>query len=108
MRPSFNWIYGACNVGADEFGIAEGVEEAVMEDEVIAEGVDSGDGGEFSIGEIEAGAEGIAEGGGGGLEEVGEEVASGGEVAGTKSVHKNIFYAERLFGGGEGQERRRD
>jgi len=90
MRPSFNWIYGACNVGADEFGIAEGVEEAVMEefdgggevfgghaaeadlgveesvggedveveDEVIAEGVDSGDGGEFSIGEIEAGAEG--------------------------------------------------
>jgi len=82
--------------GADEFGVAEGLEEAVaeefdgggevfgghaveaaiggkesvggedvevgMEDEVIAEGVDSGDGGEFPIGEIEADAEGIAEG----------------------------------------------
>ena len=47
-----------------------GVEEAVggedvevgMKDEVIAEGVDSGDGGEFPIGEVEADAEGIAEG----------------------------------------------
>jgi hypothetical protein len=52
-----------------------------MEDEVIAEGVDSGDGGEFPIGEIEADAEGIAEGGGGGMEEVGEEVAAFAEDA---------------------------
>lgn len=94
MRPSFNWIYGACNVGADEFGIAEGVEEAVVEDEVIAEGVDSGDGGEFSIGEIEAGEEGVPavvddlpEGGGAGA-------AGLVDVAGTKSVHNNIFHAE--------------
>ncbi len=96
--------------GTDEFGIAQGVEEAVaeefdggsevfgghaveaavggeesicgenvemgVEDEVIAEGVDSGDGGEFSIREIEADAERIAERGGGGMEEVGEEVAA--------------------------------
>jgi len=82
--------------GADEFGVSEGVKEAVaeefdgrtevfdghaveaavggeesvggedvevgMKDEVVAEGVDSGDGGEFPIGEIEADAEGIAEG----------------------------------------------
>jgi len=47
-----------------------------MEDEVIPERVDSGDGGEFSIWKIKAGAEGIAEGGGGGSEEVGEEVAA--------------------------------
>ena len=96
--------------GTDEFGIAQGVEEAVaeefdggsevfgghaveaavggeesicgenvemgVEDEVIAEGVGSGDGGEFSIREIEADAERIAERGGGGMEEVGEEVAA--------------------------------
>ena len=68
---------------------ALGVEESVggkdvevgMEDEVIAEGVDSGDGGEFPIGEIEAGAEGIAQGFGGGVEEVGEEVAAFAEDA---------------------------
>ena len=61
-----------------------GVEKAVggedvevgMEDEVIAEGVDSGDGGEFPIGEVEADAEGIAQGFSGGVEEVGEEMAA--------------------------------
>ena len=101
--------------GADEFGVAEGVEEAVakefdsggkvfgghaveasvgreesvggedvevgVENQIIAEGVDGGDGCEFSIGEIEAGAEGIAQGFGGGVEEVGEEMAAFAEVA---------------------------
>jgi hypothetical protein len=91
--------------GADEFGFAEGVEQAVaeefdgrvevfggpagemavggeeavggedvevrVEDQVIAEGVDGGDGSEFAIGEIEANAEGVAESFGGGEEEVG-------------------------------------
>lgn len=101
--------------GADEFGCAEGVEEAVaeefdgggevfsghaveaavggeesvggeevevrVEDEVVAEGVDGGDGTEFSMGEVETGAEGIAEGFGGGMEEVGEELAAFAEDA---------------------------
>ena len=100
---------------ADEFGVAEGVEEAVaeefdgggevfgghavevtvwreeavggedvevwVENEVVAEGMDSGDGTEFSLGEIEAGAEGVAEGIGGGVEEVGEEMAAFAEDA---------------------------
>lgn len=33
-----------------------------MEDEVIAEGVDGGDGSEFAVGEVEAGAKGFLEG----------------------------------------------
>lgn len=49
--------------------------EVGVENEIVAEGVDSGHGGEFSIGEIEAGGK-IAEGGGGGVEEMGEEVAA--------------------------------
>ena len=96
--------------GADEFGIAQGVEEAVAEefdggcevfgghaveaavggeesvggkdmevgviDQVIAEGVDSGDGSDAAVGEGEAGAKGILKGGSGGVEQVGEEVAA--------------------------------
>ena len=95
---------------ADEFGVAQGVEEAVAEefdggrevfgghaveasvggeepvggkdmevgviDEVIAEGVDSGDGSDSAVGEGEAGAKGILKGGSGGVEQVGEEVAA--------------------------------
>ena len=91
--------------GADEFGFAEGVEEAVaeefdgggevfgghaveaavggeesvggedvevrVEDQVVAEGVDGGDGSDAAVGEVEAGAEGVAEGVGGGVEEDG-------------------------------------
>ena len=73
--------------GSEIFGghaveAALGVEEAVggedvevgMEDEVIAEGVDSGHGGEFPIGEVETGAERIAEGFGA------EVAADGGEI----------------------------
>jgi hypothetical protein len=101
--------------GADEFGIAQGVEEAVaeefdggrevfgghaveaavggeesvggkdvevrVEDEVVAEGVDSGDGSDAAVGEAEAGAEGVLEGGGGSVEQVGEEVAAFAEDA---------------------------
>jgi hypothetical protein len=42
--------------------------EVGVEDEIIAEGVDGGDGSEFAIGEIEAGAEDFLEGFGGGFE----------------------------------------
>jgi len=52
-----------------------------VEDQIIAEGVDGGDGSEFPIGEVEAGAEGVAEGFGGGVEEVGEEMTSFAENA---------------------------
>lgn len=96
--------------GADEFGFAKGVEEAVaekfdggvevfcghavemavggeeavggedmevrVEDQIIAESVDGGDGSEFALGEIETGAEGVAEGFGGGVEEMGEELVA--------------------------------
>lgn len=96
--------------GADEFGFAQGVEEAVaeefdgggevfgghavemavggeeavgsedvevrVEDQVIAEGVNGGDGTEFAFGEVEAGAEGVAESFGGGVEEMAEELAA--------------------------------
>ena len=41
--------------------------EVGVEDEIVAEGVDGGNGTEFAIGEIEAGAEDFLEGIGGGL-----------------------------------------
>ena len=44
-----------------------------MEDQVIAEGVDGGDGSNATVGKIETSAEGILEGGCGSVEEVGEE-----------------------------------
>jgi hypothetical protein len=96
--------------GADEFGVAEGVEEAVAEefdgrsevfgghaveatvgreesiggedvevgvvDEIVSEGVDSGDGSDAAAREAETGPEGILEGGDGGVEEDGEKVAA--------------------------------
>ena len=52
-----------------------------MEDEVIAEGVDGGDGSDAAVGEIEASAEGVAEGFGGGVEKEGEELAAFAEDA---------------------------
>jgi hypothetical protein len=92
--------------GADEFGFAEGVKEAVaeefdggteifgghaveaavggeesvggkdmemgVEDEVVAEGVDSGNGPDATVGEAEADPKGVLEGGGGSVEEEGE------------------------------------
>lgn len=100
---------------ADEFGLAQGVKEAVakefdgggevfnghaveaavgseesvggedvevrVEDEVVAEGVDGGDGTEFPVGQLESDAEGVAEGFSGGVEEVGEESAAFAEDA---------------------------
>ena len=55
--------------------------EMRVEDQVVAEGVDGGDGTDATVGEIEAGAEGVAEGFGGGVEEVGEELAAFAEDA---------------------------
>jgi DNA polymerase-3 subunit gamma/tau len=48
--------------------------EMRVEDEVVAEGVDGGSGGEASGGQTEAGAEGVAQGLGGGLEKEVKEV----------------------------------
>ena len=56
-------------VGGEEAVGSEDVEVRV-EDEVIAEGVNGGDGSEFALGEVEAGAEGVAESFGGGVKEV--------------------------------------
>lgn len=67
-------------VGGEEAVGGEDVEMRV-EDQIIAEGVDGGDGSEFAFGEIEAGAEGVAEGFGGGVEEMGEELAAFAEDA---------------------------
>jgi hypothetical protein len=66
--------------GGHDVEAAAGGEEAVggkdvqvgMEDEVVAEGVDGGNGTEFALGEVEAGAEVVAETLGGGAEEDGE------------------------------------
>ncbi len=53
-------------VGGEEAVGGEDVEVRV-EDQVIAEGVDGGDGSEFAVREIKTGAEGVAEGFGGGV-----------------------------------------
>ena len=99
----------------DEFGVAEGVEEAVaeefdggseilgghaveatvggeeavgsqdvemrVEDEVVAKGVEGGDGSDAALGEVESGAEGVLKGVDGGVEENGEELAAFAEDA---------------------------
>jgi hypothetical protein len=62
-------------VGGEESVGREDVKVGV-EDEVVAEGVDGGDGSEFATGEVEAGAEDFLEGIGGGFEEEVEEVAA--------------------------------
>ena len=96
--------------GADEFGLAEGVEEAVaeefdggseifgghaveaavggeesvggedvkvgVEDEVVSEGVESGDGSDAALGEVESGAERVLKVGGGGVEEESEKATT--------------------------------
>ena len=67
-------------VGSEESVGSEDVEVRV-EDEVVAEGVDGGDGAEFAVGELQSDAEGVAEGFGGGMEEVGEELAAFAEDA---------------------------
>jgi hypothetical protein len=75
--------------GGHAVEMAVGGEEAVggedvkvgVEDQIVAEGVNCGDGTESAFGEVEAGAEGVAEGCGGGVEEVGEEMTSFAEDA---------------------------
>jgi hypothetical protein len=57
-------------VGGEKAVGSEDVEVRV-EDQVIAEGVDGGDGSDATVREIETGAEGVAEGFGGGVEEMG-------------------------------------
>jgi hypothetical protein len=47
-----------------------------VEDEIVAERVHGGGGGEATVREIEDGAKGVAQAGGGGVEEVREQVAA--------------------------------
>jgi hypothetical protein len=56
-------VWGEEAVGGEDEEVEVGVE-----DEVVAEGVDGGDGSEFAIGEVEASAEGFLERFGGGFE----------------------------------------
>ncbi|MDA7522009.1 hypothetical protein N8518_02675, partial [Akkermansiaceae bacterium] len=97
-------------LGADEFGLLEGVEEAMpekfdggrkvfgghaveaaigceesvgsekvevrVEDEVVAEGVEGGDGSDAALGEVEPGAEGVLKAFDGGMKEYGEGLAA--------------------------------
>jgi hypothetical protein len=62
-------------IGGEESVGSEEVEVRV-EDEVVAKGVEGGDGADAALGEIEAGAEGILEGVDGGVEENVEELAA--------------------------------
>jgi hypothetical protein len=71
----FGWHAVEAAVWGEESVGGEDVEVGV-EDEVVAEGVDGGDGSEFTVGKIETGAEGFLEGFGGGFEEEVEEVAA--------------------------------
>lgn len=67
-------------VGGEETVGGEDVEMGVK-DEVVAEGVEGGDGSKFAVGKAEADAEEVAQGIGGGVEEVGEEMAAFAEDA---------------------------
>ena len=75
---------GGAAVGWHTVEASFGIEQAVggedvevrVEEEVIAEGVDSGDSREAAIGKVEAGSERIEQGVGGGLEKQVEEVAA--------------------------------
>ena len=66
-----------------------------MEDQVIAEGVDGGDGSNATVGKIETSAEGILEGGCGSVEEVGEEFPSFAENAAQNSGNREDKLAVR-------------
>lgn len=90
------------------------VEEAVggedvkvrVEDEVVAEGVDGGGGGDASAGQAEAGAEAVAQAFGGGLEKEVEEVPALAEDAAQHFRKGEDELAVRDFvadGGGEGR-----
>jgi len=62
-------------VGGEESVGSEKVEVRV-EDEVVAEGVEGGDGSDAALGEVESGAVGVLEGLDGGMKEYGEELAA--------------------------------
>ena len=85
MEPA---VRGEESVGGEDV-------EVGVEDQIVAEGVDGGDGTEFAVGEVEAGAEGVAEGFGGGVEEVGEEMTSFAEDAADVSEVKHFLVAHR-------------
>ena len=70
----------------DEPGGGEDVEVGV-EDEVVAEGLHGGDGGELAVGEVEAGAHPVAEALDGDVEEVVEELAAFAEDAAQGPGH---------------------
>ena len=78
-----------CDGGSEIFGghaveVAVGCEESVcgeevevrVEDEIVAEGVEGGNGSDAALGEIESGAEGVLKGGGGGVEEESEKATT--------------------------------
>ena len=124
--------------GVDEFGGAEGLEEAVaeefdggtevfdghtveaavggeesiggkhvdvgVEDEVVSEGVEGGDGSDAALREIQTGAEGVLEGSGGGVKENGEEPAAFAEDSAQDAWNGEDELAVRDFvadGGGD-------
>jgi hypothetical protein len=55
-------VWGEESVGGEDM-------EVGVEDQIIAESVDGGDGTDAAVGKVEASAEGVAEGFGGGFEE---------------------------------------
>jgi hypothetical protein len=67
-------------VGGEEAVGSQDVEMRV-EDEVVAKGVEGGDGSDAALGEVESGAEGVLKGVDGGVEENGEELAAFAEDA---------------------------
>jgi len=77
-------VEGLCGCGGKEMEAAGLIEESAggedvkvrVEHEVVAEGLDAGDGGEFAFGQVELEAHPVAQGLGGGAEEVVEEVAA--------------------------------
>jgi hypothetical protein len=62
-------------IGREESVGGEEVEVGV-ENEVVSEGVDGGDGSDTALGEVEAGAEGVLKSVGGGVKEEGEEATA--------------------------------
>ena len=62
-------------IGGEESVGSEKVEVRV-EDEVVAEGVEGGDGSDAALGEVESGAEGVLKAFDGGMKEYGEELAA--------------------------------
>ena len=90
-------------IGREESVGGEEVEVGV-ENEVVTEGVDSGNGPDATLGEAEADPEGVLEGDGGGVEEKGEELAAFAEDAAQDAGDGEDELAVRDFvadGGGD-------